>query len=783
MRSILKLMLANIRHGKGAFKGIVLLMMLITFSFSGTVSNNDRLVEARTEKFEKSSVSDVIVHMYKENVSDEMVDQVRENELVKDVKEEEMLYFLSKLKVDDKEKDVTLFLKAADEDVNIFTNDYRDFKADNSVGEGEIVLPYKMKILDGFKVGARIALRTHNGYDEEFTIAGFYEDVINGASTQGMNCAVISESDFERIYADKTDSVFGDNCCVAKIQWFYINGKDGVKCYELQKKLSDDTTLISSSIAARTRDDITDCIEMYSRVGSRTIVAFVALLLIVTLITMYNSISASIELDYTELGILKAQGFTRRNISLVYVLQYTLALVIGGIVGIVISIPACDLLIGAWKNVTGLLTDTSVSYAKCALLCVIIIAICTAFIYIATARINRISPVRAIAGGGSEVHFDSRLNTKIRQRPLAFFIALRQLNSRKKSYIGTVLIVMMLVFFIVTIMILTKGLDLDELFYQVGGDISISNTGYLKLSNVDELEAEIRKIDDGAAVETCSYHYMMIDGEQTPVHHYRALKDVFRPDEGRVPKYENEIMITKNVSERCGKEIGDTVTVEYMDNKADYVITGYFQSIWDFGLVTAMTGDGMINIGYDNINEAYVRLSDVSKQQEVTDMINDKYKDKLEAAAFEKDDTTEAYKKVAEVIMNALTAAMYVVILTFAVVIVNMVCKRAFIRERRDIGIFKAVGFTVDGLQMQFALRFTIVALIGSALGCILSILMSRTMLTFVLRVVGLTDFTTDYSLSMFITPAVLVTLSFFITSYISSRKIKSVQVRELISE
>lgn len=40
---ILTLLRANIRHKKGSFISVILLMMIITLSFSVTVSNNDNV--------------------------------------------------------------------------------------------------------------------------------------------------------------------------------------------------------------------------------------------------------------------------------------------------------------------------------------------------------------------------------------------------------------------------------------------------------------------------------------------------------------------------------------------------------------------------------------------------------------------------------------------------------------------------------------------------------------------------------------------------------------------
>ena len=242
-------------------------------------------------------------------------------------------------------------------------------------------------------------------------------------------------------------------------------------------------------------------------------------------------------------------------------------------------------------------------------------------------------------------------------------------------------------------------------------------------------------------------------------------------------------MIKNNVSEQSGKKIGDSIRVKYMDKENDYVITGYFQTVWDFGYVTSVTQEGMRLTGYNGIEEAFVRLNDVSKREQVIDMLNGKYEGSLKAARFETDAFGDSYKKVVDTLMYSLTAAMYAVLLIFAAVIVNMVCKRTFIRERTDIGIFKAIGFTAGDLRRQFAVRFAVVAAAGAALGCGAGMLWSRMMISYVLNIVGLTDFTYDYPLSVFVLPALCVCLCFYVTAYISTAKVKSVEVRELVTE
>lgn len=782
MRSILKLTLANIRNGKGAFKSIIVLMMLLTFSFSGTVSNDDRLSEARTERFSEAGMPDLLVSVYDDFLTEDMIGDVRKNPYVKDVELKPSLYFVNAPKVDNEELEIRLTVIPYEDNLRVFDDDGCHFLEDNSLSNGEIYLPYKLKLVDGFHKNATITLQTQNGYDETFTVKGYYEDIFYGATTTGHNCCVITRQDHARLLT-KTDHIDSEQRHLLLSQNLYINGTGELSQTELCKELSRKTPLISTANTARTREMQTASIEMYSNIGTRVVAIFVLLLLTMILITMHNNIRASVEMDQAELGILKSQGFTALQISLVYVLQYTLALIIGAVLGILVSIPACRYLISMWKNLTGILSDTSVSYVKCALMGGVIILICTLFIFISTSKIRRISPVCAIRGAKGEVYFDSRLNTRIRKKPLAFFLALRQLNTRRKSYLGTAFIVTLLTFFIVSIMILVQGLNVDQLFTDISGEISINDTNGFRLSDVEEVETAVQTIDSGAALLTESYHRMLVDGEHFAVHAYRAPEDVYKPMKGRVPKYDNEIMLTESVSKQIGKEIGDTVTLSYQGNESEFVVTGYFQSIWEFGLVTIVTPDGMQRAGYNEVETAYVSVSDTSKQQAIIDLLNTRYENKMKAEAYIENSTILTYKKVVNILMYSMSSAIYAVLLTFAAVIVTMVCKRTFIRERTDLGIFKATGFTVGALRMQFALRFTLIALVGSAFGCTAGILWSRKLITYVLQIVGLSDFTTEYTPAMFILPAMILCLCFFLTAWIASRRIGTVNVRELVTE
>ena len=119
----------------------------------------------------------------------------------------------------------------------------------------------------------------------------------------------------------------------------------------------------------------------------------------------------------------------------------------------------------------------------------------------------------------------------------------------------------------------------------------------------------------------------------------------------------------------------------------------------------------------------------------------------------------------------------------FAAVMVGMVTRSAFLRERTDLGIYKSMGITSGKLMLQFALRFTVVTVIGSLIGILLSVLFTKPMLGMMLEAAGLTDFVVKTDIGIILIPSVLVCAGVFICSFFSSAGIKTVEVRELITE
>ena len=76
---ILKLLRANIKHKKGAFKSVIALMAIIVLSFTGTVSNNDNIDRTIDEAYKWSDSPDMTIFMDEKYADDKTLEAIKNN--------------------------------------------------------------------------------------------------------------------------------------------------------------------------------------------------------------------------------------------------------------------------------------------------------------------------------------------------------------------------------------------------------------------------------------------------------------------------------------------------------------------------------------------------------------------------------------------------------------------------------------------------------------------------------------------------------------------------------
>lgn len=786
---ILTILKANIKHKKGAFKSVIILMFIITVAMTAIISSNDLTYRALEKAMTDIHAGDMIAWVDDSSAIEAIYEGLSNNENVASFHADDVLftnhYIINGNEVKDES---SYFLTKWNNSYKVFKDSLHSFVENpEPLEKGEAYVPICFCNLYDCEIGSKILIKTTAG-DKEFYIKGFVQEPLCGSFFTGMKQFFLSDEDFNMLMASKDDTSDTNNTLIGlcKVIHTFQSDNSNLSMTEWKKSLNESSGIMDNSLIAESKETMMGYTTIFQRIGSGILYAFIILLFVIVLVIICHSISTGMAMDYTNLGILKATGFTNKRIRSIYILQYMTAQLLGIILGIAVSYPVTILLGKLYLPLTGILIDSGISILKISLFLMTMIAIICSLVIVLTTKVGRISPVRAISGGAEQIYFDSRLKTQINKKMLSLTLALRQFITNKKQYVSTLMISAILIFFMMSIGLLTNCMSSERFWESLGATPSdltakLSFTKEDIMTELDKIEKEIGKIAEVTDFNALSMDYISLNGVNIHCDFYNnPLIIEKRLIKGRVPKYNNEISITQIVAEEYGLNIGDMVTLSSKDNEEDYLITGLHQSSNDLGMCIAMSYDAYKRIGDGTPDHLYIKLADSSFAKEVTDFLNETFPDKVDAVLSDSDNTENKMIKIA---LNGISAFIYIISIIFTLITVSMVCMRSFLRERTDIGIYKALGFTVRQLRLQFSFRFLIVSIIGAALGVIFCIFLCPSMMKILLRGLGITNFTTDYTFDVILAPVCIICFCFFLFAYLVSRKVKKVEARELISE
>lgn len=778
---ILTLLKANIRRKKGSFVSVILLTLIIAMSVTTILSIRKSAFNGVYQVHEMCETPDIWVEFMARNLTDDMVDKVKNNSNVKSVN---IVDSITVSKVFTSENEYNNGMRFVKENNTRLINERLNGIEENvpKLQKGEIYVPLRILTNLDAEVGQKITFRTIAG-DYEFTVKGILLDPMFGASTIGSKIICISDEDFSEIAAAVSEAETEDKHGLAKNLEIYKADDCDLSNVQLRRQLNLEMGLTDMGSYSLTNDMSIYYTTMLPEIVCSALLVFIALLLAIVIIVTVHSISVEIEANYVTFGILKAQGFDKSRIRALFLGQYLLAEIIGAVLGIALSIPLIGVCSNIFVAITAVPAIMSVPIGIIALILAGVFALSAFSIFFVTMKINKISPVRAISGAKNEIYFDSRLNAPISKKLLSPSLALRQFTSAKRRYAGSFVIVAILVFFMMTVSVLANTVTSKSAMESMGTvmtEIDVSPKRKLSESDCEKIEKEIENFAEIEKVYYTNFAYFSFDGEQmaSNIHKNPSLMLMMK---GRAPEYDNEIAATQILLEEFNLKIGDEVTVGWGRNKETYLITGSFQTTNDVGRCFLISADAAERIGYDEPlwgNYSLKNSGDKELNAKIVDSLNEKFGDMIEAEA-----PGDVLDETLQTVIDAMQIIIYVFSILFSLIVVHMVCSKAFIQERIDIGIFKATGFKTSGLRRQFAFRFLIVAIIGSAAGGLLSFLFSGEMLGLLLKSAGIVSVSTDFGFLTYAIPIAITCLSFLVFSYLASGRIKTVKIRELVTE
>lgn len=773
---------AGLRRHRSSLAGVFVLLFLVSLALGVVLtvwSNSGRYVSAGLERDGFGTLTAWVSDVPDLDV---LTDEIEGLPDVTAVETQQLIF--SNYTIEGQESDSEgqlITLSPGEERYRFFTDGLSAYRGDSpQIAPGEIYVSPSLVSMFGVELGSEITFPiARAGGDVTFTVKGFYEDPFMGSSMIGMKGFLICQEDHdalaELIQSSGIDALARDGAML------HIFPGSEMTTSALNQAINEQTSLPAYTEFVHTAQAIRGFMLILQNAFSALLIALVIVLLAAVLVVLSHSIGSTIEADYKNMGILKTIGFTSAALRRLQLLQYGTAILAGMVLGLILTLPVSRFVNDVTLTTTGIRVPSRFPVLWCAGAFAAILLLLGGFIFWKAGKIGNISPMKAIREEITSAVSANRQFPSIGGTCLSFNLAMRQLFTAKRRYISACAVAVLLVFFASMIGRMDTWLGPDgkgmmDAFNPADHDLGVQTFGTLDEAEAERLVLTFTEITDSyllampsVAVNGVDYTANVIDQPER-----------FHILEGRTCAAENEIVITEFIAANFGLRIGDSVTISGALGSGGYTVTGVYSCANDMGDNIGMTAAGYLHIGHDDpqIWCHHYFLADPSQKAAITEALEAAYGGDVHVH----ENTWPGLTGIISA-MGALLVFMYGCVTAFILIVTIMTGKRLLMAERRNTGIYKAIGFTDCQLRLSFALRFGMTAAAGGALGLILAAAVTDPLVSAAMKLAGISSFSSTAAVSNTLLPATVVTGLFTLFAYLAAGNIKRTDLTVLISE
>ncbi len=519
--------------------------------------------------------------------------------------------------------------------------------------------------------------------------------------------------------------------------------------------------------------------------------------IIVTMIITSSVVNSAIKTDYKMIGMLKAQGFTNRNIITGYLIQFFVITCVAVPIGLFAGYFTTQLVfkdliaaIGAVNfDISWLVPAIATFFAF--LIGVLLITYRTA------SQAGKIQPVTAIRFGGppqrSFAGSKFSLFTLGANSKLPIFLGLRMLMSNKKRafllFIGLLFVVFVQVLYT---NVDNSVLNLDDNRPSWGypnTDLFINSSAGLAENEEDIFRDYLAEDDRVKEVVKMGIYVANLPAQEgkAPQTFVGFIYDdeLEKLDlinlEGRHPVFETEVSIGINSAKELNKTIGDSIEIFMEGQLVSYSITGIYQNLSNLseGFKMRIEGVQELNPLYE-LNRYNVILHDeenpAAYKEELLEIYGSTYDVRIDS---------ESQGQLKNIIAGIKSVFLLVSLLFLGVLFLTVFNDTVLsIREnQKNMGILKAVGLTPLQLQLSLILKAVFTAILAIIIGVPLSLQIIPSAMDTLTSEVGLSKFPYVFDLNKTLLVIPLIMTITIGSVWIASRRLLKIRPRILVRE
>lgn len=774
---------ANLKCHKGGILGIFLLILLISVSMVTVMTlwyNADRYVNAEMDRL---GFGDITAWVSGIAGTEEIIEELLAVDAVEEVRTQNIIYAEYEVREQESDSEGQLILYAPDNTpYKIFLPHLSGYsQEDIEISPGAVYVSPSMRSMFGVEIGDEIQFPiARNGVDKRFVVKGYFEDPFMGSSMMGMKSFLICWQDYSEIAGHIAAA--GINALARTGYMLHISQPEygSLSAVEFSVMLNENSSLPNYVEFAHSHDAIAGFMLTLQNIFTGLMLAFVCVLIVISLFVLSYRIGNGIEQDTSNMGILKSMGFTTNTLRIVQLLSYGTGILLGMAIGMLMAVFASRIACSMTVDTTGIRIPSQPPVMFCMLFFIVLMLILLCFIWCKTGNIGKIAPVKAIYGGNGNSH-TPYASSPISSKYLSFWIAVRQLVTGKKQYVSVFAVSVLLVFFVSMIGRIHTWLGPDG-----EGLMNAFNPADLHIAAQSMGETDLREVERTIEAFTPITDRYMLAMPNVAVNGMDYTANVITEPErfhllrGRTCTQPNEVVLTEFVASDLGVWIGDTVTVEAELGREVYTVSGIYQCANDMGGNIGMSKEGYALIGRDTpqIWCSHYFLENADLQPVVMQALEETYR----GGVYFHENSWPGLNGILSA-MNMLILFMYVIAASFILIVTALTGSRVLADERRDMGIYKVIGFTSCQLRIAFLLRFFITAFIGAIVGTSVSAVVTDDTVSIFMGFFGISHFNSHLGVESILIPAVAIAGFFAIFSWLVSEKIKKASEKNLILE
>lgn len=579
-----------------------------------------------------------------------------------------------------------------------------------------------------------------------FTIKGSTKDAIFGSGTSGMMRFLISENDYA-YFASETPEV----CHAISI----YNDKP-----EFFKKYND---LGLNTVIDFSRDAL-NTMYMMDIITAVVMVVVSVCLVLISMVILRFTIHFTMSEEFREIGVMKAIGIPERKIRGLYVIKYFASSVTGGIIGLCLSIPFGDLMLDSIED--NIILQAG-SYYVLNILCVIAVVFAVvSFCYFCTRKIRHFSPVDAIRNGEKGERYSKHSIISLNKSVLSPvpFLALNDIFREIRRFLAMILIFTLGILLVIIPINTINTLQSDNLitwFNMTGCDHVINEEQIITMdgNNRERVEEDLDKIRHlfrEKNIEVDVFQEIMFKmnisykGNKMSSLAFQGVGDVTTEDyiyiEGTPPQDIGEVAISHIVADKIGADIGDTVEIKNGDVTKKYMVTARYQTMNNLGEGIRFYEKEKLDYRYTagSFGKQIVYHDNPDKEafSERKELLQEHYPDARIYTAGEYINAMIGGDVAGQ--LQGIKQLVLLIVLCVNILVTVLMIKSFITKEKGEIAVLKALGFTSASLIGWQTMRIGIVLLVSVMIGVALGTPLSQLCVGPVFKIMGAYNITFD---------------------------------------